>query len=633
MRLQGVLSFGLGAVLLGWTAGGAAAADLPLLSYAGVHLLELQGGAPRWLGPGGDPAWTPDGTRLCLDSAHGPLTGPPLGPLFYLDADTRQAQGLCQDAPRGLAQPSLDGKWLAVLVAPVDDPLGWVQILEAEHGKPASRPIALGPLTARLRDAYAWSATGELIVAVNATNTLAPGIWAIQPASSQTRQVATGPGADGVWPSPDGGAVAVRVGGILSVVGTSPDWQPPLDAADVQTPTGEQVEPASATVALPWPETPGVAVGDVSWDSAGTSLWVEAVQKSGDWVYRRTVRGAEVMGWPLPRQAVSPLAFKGNRLWYWGAGERGPVIVEVDLSLGLHRLLAQADPAVPFGPGHDWPAPAPAVSPDGLRLAVSLSRSDRWGHTDPDVLKATDTDVAGNAVNVIRRLRSVGCSGLVFQPAALEFKGQGKPTADSPVVSDTRPGALRWQRPGPPHWIVLHHTATTSDSSSLRSLTTTAAHRIASRYDDVTPGVNLPGEPSTLSAQYLVLRDGRVVQLVEEAYLARHAGTGQWLNQGPIYDFNAETIGIEIVANGNDFTPAQVTSVGKLVADIGWRRGIPLLRLNQRSFASGVLYHRDFAAGLRGKPDPAGWPWDEMLKAALAWNAARATGGDGDAVR
>ncbi len=182
---------------------------------------------------------------------------------------------------------------------------------------------------------------------------------------------------------------------------------------------------------------------------------------------------------------------------------------------------------------------------------------------------------------------------------------------------------MRWARPSPARWVVLHHTASRSDSGCLNALTSPSAGKLAQLYADITPGAWMPAEPRTIGVHYLVLRSGTVLQLAEENTITRHAGTGQWGNSGPIYDFNSETIGIEIVAEGNDFTSGQIRNVGRLVADICRRNAIPLEHINGRKFVEGVLYHKDFAAGLRGKPDPAGWPWSTMMQHAQAYVSGR----------
>jgi hypothetical protein len=282
------------------------------------------------------------------------------------------------------------------------------------------------------------------------------------------------------------------------------------------------------------------------------------------------------------------------------------------------RVLAEIDPLVPLtDPFSDWPS-VPALSPDGKWLAVSLGRTDRWGLAEGDIAHLTDTNVAGRVCRVTRRLRDVGPSGVVCDSARLAFRGQDAPTAESTVVTETRPGAMRWERPAPPRWVVLHHTGTGSDAASLNALTTSGPFRLGSLYQDIT-GSGLAPEPGTLAVHYVVRRGGGVCQLVPERLIARHVGTGQWRNRGPIYDFNTETIGIEIVSPGNDYTAAQVQSVGRLVADICRRQGIPFKHVGNQSFVEGVIYHKDVSAGLRGKPDPSGWPWDSMAAAGEAF--------------
>ena len=435
----------------------------PLLRNPGVHVVATDGSAARWLGPGMDPAWSPDGRTLYLIAAHGPLGAPPFGPLYAVDVATRTAHVVREDGHFAACRPSPDGQRLLALRRVTDS--GPVMLTTfGLDGRPLEPDRPLGPWSPALR----------------------------------------------------------------AMLGA-----PPPDAAHLET------------------------------------------------------------------------------------GPAGARLVAAD-----GKLLADIDPAVPTTADPDG-AVVTALSPDGKWLAVSLGRTDRWGLTAQDVLRTTDTDVGNHVCHVERRVRDVGPSGVVFASSGLKCMGQAAPAPDSSVVGRVEPGSLRWMRPAPPRWVVLHHTGSSNDHACLNSLTTHAPWKLAGLYEDITPRRDETNEPSTLAVHYLVYRDGTVVQLVEERYIARHVGTGQWCNRGPIYDFNPETIGIEIVSPGNDYTPAQVKSVGCLVADICLRHGIPFRHVPNEPFTEGVLYHKDVSAGLRGKPDPSGWPWEAMAAAGEAWLARR----------
>src|SRR5258708_13276288 len=55
---------------------------------------------------------------------------------------------------------------------------------------------------------------------------------------------------------------------------------------------------------------------------------------------------------------------------------------------------------------------------------------------------------------------------------------------------------------------------------------------------------------SDVSAHYIVLEDGRIVQCVPEAKRAWHAGVASWAGEE---DINSCSIGIEIVNRGHDW--------------------------------------------------------------------------------
>lgn len=127
-----------------------------------------------------------------------------------------------------------------------------------------------------------------------------------------------------------------------------------------------------------------------------------------------------------------------------------------------------------------------------------------------------------------------------------------------------------------PNFIILHHTSDDALDQALLTLT----------------------DPlRSVSAHYLVGRDGRIVQLVDERARAWHAGESKW---GANTDLNSASLGIELDNNGREpFPDAQITALLRLLADIKERYRIP---------AANVLGHADVAPGR--KVDPSGYfPW------------------------
>jgi len=109
---------------------------------------------------------------------------------------------------------------------------------------------------------------------------------------------------------------------------------------------------------------------------------------------------------------------------------------------------------------------------------------------------------------------------------------------------------------------------------------------------------------SQVSSHYVIHEDGRVVQLVDEARRAWHAGRGSWFGET---DLNARSVGVEIVNPGHNFgyrpfPEVQMAAVVALSRAILGRHPIPPER---------VLAHSDIAP-LR-KDDPGElFPWDRL---------------------
>lgn len=129
--------------------------------------------------------------------------------------------------------------------------------------------------------------------------------------------------------------------------------------------------------------------------------------------------------------------------------------------------------------------------------------------------------------------------------------------------------------------------------------------------------VRLCDPAAKVSAHYMIREDGRIIQLVDEAKRAWHAGQSFWRG---VTDINSVSIGIELVNPGHQlgykqFPAVQIEALGALIKDIIARHGLnPALCL---------LGHSDIAP--QRKEDPGEYfPWQELAKQELGlWPAVR----------
>jgi N-acetylmuramoyl-L-alanine amidase len=133
-----------------------------------------------------------------------------------------------------------------------------------------------------------------------------------------------------------------------------------------------------------------------------------------------------------------------------------------------------------------------------------------------------------------------------------------------------------------PNFVVLHHTTNETAARALATLTNPALD---------------------VSAHYLVGRDGRLYQLVDERMRAWHAGASNW---GGVTDMNSASIGIELDNTGTEaFADAQIYSLLALLADLRARYKIP---------AANVIGHGDIAPGRKVDPSYL-FPWRRLAAA------------------
>jgi N-acetylmuramoyl-L-alanine amidase len=147
----------------------------------------------------------------------------------------------------------------------------------------------------------------------------------------------------------------------------------------------------------------------------------------------------------------------------------------------------------------------------------------------------------------------------------------------SPNFGERRNGAT-------PDTVVLHYTAMTSARAAIDWLC---------------------NPESEVSAHYLVTPDGQVVQLVDEAQRAWHAGAGSW---GECSDINACSIGIELANDGfSPFPAAQMDITEELVGAVMERWNIRPAR---------VIGHSDLAPGRKRDPGPR-FDWQRLARRGL----------------
>ncbi|HJW25224.1 MAG TPA: N-acetylmuramoyl-L-alanine amidase [Rhodocyclaceae bacterium] len=132
-----------------------------------------------------------------------------------------------------------------------------------------------------------------------------------------------------------------------------------------------------------------------------------------------------------------------------------------------------------------------------------------------------------------------------------------------------------------PNLVILHHTSDDTVDEAMATLTT--AER-------------------KVSAHYLVGRDGRIYQLVDERARAWHAGVSYWGGQT---DINSASIGIELDNNGFEpYSEPQIATLLALLADLKARYNIP---------TANFIGHADVAPGR--KDDPNGlFPWRRLAE-------------------
>ena len=163
-------------------------------------------------------------------------------------------------------------------------------------------------------------------------------------------------------------------------------------------------------------------------------------------------------------------------------------------------------------------------------------------------------------------------------PALVKLVPELRP--DSSIVAEVRPSPNHGERQGILDMIVLHYTGMSDDQAALAQLCDPA---------------------SQVSAHYVVMPDGHIIQLVAEARRAWHAGVSSWAGNT---DINSCSIGIEIANPGHDygypdFPRRQIAALTTLCRSILTRHLIAPDR---------VLGHSDVAPARKRDPGEK-FPW------------------------
>ncbi|WP_285010063.1 N-acetylmuramoyl-L-alanine amidase [Pedobacter faecalis] len=131
-----------------------------------------------------------------------------------------------------------------------------------------------------------------------------------------------------------------------------------------------------------------------------------------------------------------------------------------------------------------------------------------------------------------------------------------------------------------PNFVILHHTAQKSTEQTINTF-------ILAR--------------TQVSAHYIIGRDGKVIQMVNDYLRSHHAGAGKWGNDT---DLNSSSIGIELDNTGSEPYPdAQINSLLEVLAALKKKHNIPV---------ANFIGHSDMAPGR--KQDPNMFPWKTLAE-------------------
>jgi len=132
-----------------------------------------------------------------------------------------------------------------------------------------------------------------------------------------------------------------------------------------------------------------------------------------------------------------------------------------------------------------------------------------------------------------------------------------------------------------PNFVIIHHTAQHSLAQTIRTFQL---------------------EHTKVSAHYVIGKDGRVVQMLNDYLRSWHAGRSKW---GNVTDMNSVSLGIELDNNGREpFPEAQVNALMTLLDTLKTKYRIPF---------TNFLGHADVAPGRKNDPSTF-FPWKRLAE-------------------
>ena len=130
-----------------------------------------------------------------------------------------------------------------------------------------------------------------------------------------------------------------------------------------------------------------------------------------------------------------------------------------------------------------------------------------------------------------------------------------------------------------PNFVIIHHTAQDSVQQTLKTFTLVRTQ---------------------VSAHYVIAKDGRITQMLNDYLRAWHAGSGTW---GKNSDINSCSIGIELDNNGvESFSAPQIKSLLALLRNLKKEYNIPL---------QNFVGHGDIAPTRKNDPSRL-FPWQHL---------------------
>lgn len=130
-----------------------------------------------------------------------------------------------------------------------------------------------------------------------------------------------------------------------------------------------------------------------------------------------------------------------------------------------------------------------------------------------------------------------------------------------------------------PNFVIIHHTAQQSIQQTIRTFQL---------------------EHTKVSAHYVIGKDGRVVQMLNDYLRSWHAGRSKW---GNVTDMNSVSLGIELDNNGREpFSEAQINALLTLLDTLKTKYRIPF---------TNFLGHADIAPARKNDPSIF-FPWKRL---------------------